>query len=138
VVSSPITLLVPPATLPLLFAHRQWRAGLLLSDFLLHSASSSIVGDKRVLELGAGTGLPSICAARAGAASVVCTDYAECGLVARLRENVARNAAATAIGTRVSVAGHTWGKGIDDLLDLLPASQGRAEGADVVLLADCL
>lgn len=57
---SVIRVQVPPAEIPTIFAHRQWRAGMLLSD-LIYSGSLTLENCD-VLELGAGTALPSISA----------------------------------------------------------------------------
>lgn len=51
---------VPPAEIPNIFAHRQWRAGMLMSDFIY--ADILQLDHCDILELGAGTGLPSISA----------------------------------------------------------------------------
>lgn len=60
---------VPGAEIPNIFAHRQWRAGMLLADMIW--AHSLPIKEKIVLELGAGTGLPSIASARYGMPSIV-------------------------------------------------------------------
>ncbi|CCF54316.1 hypothetical protein NDA11_002811 [Ustilago hordei] len=136
----PITLSIPPASIHHIFAHRQWRAGMLLSDALLSSAfpTTSI----SILELGAGTGLPSITAALLPPAAaplvVVASDYDEPALISELRLNVRRNVASAPdeVRKRIKVVGHIWGKNTEELLDCLPASAGG--GFDSVLLADCL
>lgn len=53
---------VPPAAIQHIFAHRQWRAGMLLADAIAHGHIN--LADQVVLELGAGTGLPGIVSAR--------------------------------------------------------------------------
>jgi hypothetical protein len=52
-----------------------WPSGYLLTLFVANSFCSSIRG-KRVLELGAGVGAPSVAAAKCGAAAVLATDRA--------------------------------------------------------------
>lgn len=131
-----ITLNVPPASIHHIFAHRQWRAGMLLSDALFSSAFDT--SSKTILELGAGTGLPSITAALLSPDQaprlVVGSDYDEPQLVKELKENVARNMAGEEKG-RIKVVGHIWGKSTEDLLDALPRG---VEKFDMVLLADCM
>ena len=61
-----LAIAVPGADVHGLFAHRQWRAGLLLARAVL---SLELAG-KTVCELGAGTGLPGIAASLNGAAYV--------------------------------------------------------------------
>ena len=82
----------------------------------------------RLIELGAGSGLPSILIAKLYPhISVIASDYPDAKLIHTLRENVARNNAAQ----NCTVIPHAWGA---DPSALLP--QGTA--ADVVLAADTL
>jgi nicotinamide N-methyltransferase len=131
-----LVVVVPPADVKMLFAHRQWRAGLLLADAV--ATGAVISRDLRVLELGAGTGLPSLCAVLAGARAVVVTDYDSPELIARLRTNVYANVPEplAAERGRVRVAGHTWGRA--DAEDLLPWDGGKEACFDAVLCADVL
>lgn len=64
-----IAVSVPGADIPNIFAHRQWRAGMLLADLIYTRMID--VRNQFVLELGAGTGLPSIAASRFGGAKFV-------------------------------------------------------------------
>lgn len=64
----PLSVAVPPCSVPFIFAHRQWRAGLLMADAIEQGAFP--VAGKQVLELGAGTALPSLASWRKGAAFV--------------------------------------------------------------------
>lgn len=79
----------------------------------------------RLIELGAGTGLPSILLAkRYPHISVVASDFPDDDLIRTLRSNVARNDATR----NCTVVPHAWGT---DTSALLPA-------ADIVLAADTL
>jgi nicotinamide N-methyltransferase len=60
-----------------------------LSDYLLRNPT--IYRQKKVLELGAGAGLPSLVSAVSGAQTVVVTDYPDQQLVDNLRWNVECN-----------------------------------------------
>lgn len=111
---------------------------MLMSDALLSSAFA--VANRTILELGAGTGLPSITAALIGTAKlVVASDYDEPRLVSQLRANVTRNLASGAVSqvqrTKCKVVGHIWGKHTEELEDHLPQGVHKF---DSVLLADCL
>lgn len=66
--AEPLSVAVPPCSVPFIFAHRQWRAGLLMADAIQQGAFP--VTGKRVLELGAGTALPSLASWRKGAGFV--------------------------------------------------------------------
>lgn len=133
-----IPLGVPATSMHLLFAHRQWRAGMLLADM---AVSVLPLEGRYVLELGAGTGLPSIAAALSTAAArVVVTDYDDADMVRTMRANMRDAIAANghAAATPYSVLGHTWGQHVDDVLDVLPCVRGQSTRYDVVLLADCV
>ena len=159
-----IEVTVPPASIHNIFAHRQWRAGMLLADLIYSTSQVATwdeshlllnLRDKRVLELGAGTGLPGIMAAQEQASStrtdaqarmmraqqVVLSDYDEAELITRLKVNVKTNTLHCM--TKTSGVGHIWGQDVSDLLDiLLPTPHSPPSDLplkfDVVLLADCL
>ena len=87
-----------------------WKAGSLLADFMATDGTSTIRG-QRVLELGCGTGLCGIVAARLGASGVVLTDASD-AVLQRAMGNVARNLEPPLRG-RVRVQQLLWG-GLDD------------------------
>ncbi|KAK1770679.1 nicotinamide N-methyltransferase [Phialemonium atrogriseum] len=154
-----------------LFSHYLWNSSLLLAemieaatlDLLPPSSSSSqaepahplsaprssfSVAGLSVLELGAGTALPSQLCALLGASRVVVTDYPSPPVLANLRANVERNVrpensplGRAATPPPVAVVGHGWG----DLSDLVVGvgdgdggGGGVGGGFDRVLVADCL
>ena len=70
---------------------RTWEAALHLGSFLATPAGSMFISNKRVLDLGAGTGFLSVlCAKHFGAARVTATD-GDPGVIESLNENVALN-----------------------------------------------
>lgn len=89
--------------------------------------------DKRVVELGSGAGLPSLVAAKGGARFVVATDYPDDDLLENIRQNVKSNLTAEE-QQRISVAGHIWGRQIDELLTT--ASQPQL--FDLAILSDLI
>jgi nicotinamide N-methyltransferase len=96
-----------------------WNAARAAATFL--DGAPTLYRGRRVLELGAGAGLPGLVCALNGAAQVVLTDYPDPDLVANLQHNVAANVPADA-APRVSVAGYVWGRALppgQDVFDLL-------------------
>lgn len=111
-----------------LFAHHQWDAGVQLADMLANRALGS-VHDKRIVELGAGTGLPSFVAAVLGARCVV-TDYPDPDILAALRYNAEH--VKNQFGAAPFVEGLAWG-------DTAHEAHICAHGPfDIVMAADVL
>jgi len=120
-----------------------WTAALYVADHLSElnlppAESRSSSGDAhrlRLIELGAGTGLPSILIAkRYPHISVIASDFPDAKLIRTLRENVARNDARA----NCAVVPHAWGTDPSALLLHSSASGATGVGADVVLAADTL
>lgn len=75
-----------------LHADAVWTASLFIAEHILMLSTELDVTKKRVLELGAGTGLAGIAIARLlSPSSIVITDYPDDGIISTLRENVGRN-----------------------------------------------
>ncbi|KAH9893424.1 hypothetical protein C8Q73DRAFT_532795 [Cubamyces lactineus] len=88
----------------------------------------------RILELGAGAGLPSILIAKMFLNVVVTTsDYPDENLIRTLEENVKRNE----VSDRCRVVPYGWGSDPSSLLSR-PSSESTADGFDVVIAADTL
>ena len=102
-----------------------WNAAVLLADHMATALGPDYFQGKRVLELGCGTALPSIVAARLGA-RVVATDITD-QVLARAKRNVDRNACGD-----VTVQPLVWGA-------LLDGSYEQLSGQfDVVIASDLL
>ncbi|KAI9093041.1 hypothetical protein DFS34DRAFT_696720 [Phlyctochytrium arcticum] len=81
-----------------------WPSALVLAGYIY--THPSVVRSKRVLELGAGTGLPGMVAAKMGAREVVLTDApGEGGIL----ETMKRSVEANGVGSVCGVAGLMWG-----------------------------
>ncbi|RKU45049.1 hypothetical protein DL546_006250 [Coniochaeta pulveracea] len=149
-----------------LFGHYLWNASLLMAEFVeggtlgldtldsdppvLQSLSSSQnvhdrlypplstfdITSKHVLELGAGTALPSLLSSLLGASRVQVTDYPAPEIISNLKKVVEINANAAHSPLRsvspISVAGHEWGN-----LSTPFALENRAK-YDRVFVCDCL
>lgn len=153
-----------------LFSHYLWNAGLLLAE-LLEGASlrreEEDGGDDdddrrrrrrrealfdvrglKVLEMGSGTGLPSIMAGLVGAKAVVATDYPSETVLEPLRGNMARNLTSShapsgiSLPSTIEIHGHAWGdftpppSSSPSTTPSFPLSHKHT--LDRVLLADCL
>lgn len=93
------------------------------------------VRDKTMIELGAGTALPSTMATLLGAKEVCVTDYPSPALMETLKANVARNTApenapSGKVCPNLEVTGHSWGK--------LEGFEAKKHAYDIVVAADCL
>lgn len=93
------------------------------------------IKDKSMIELGAGTALPSTMAALLGAKEVCVTDYPSPALMGTLKANVARNVApenspSGTVCPKLEVTGHSWGD--------LAGMEGKKHAFDIVVAADCL
>ena len=115
---------------PALFADDVWPGALVLADYLdVHSAELCL--GKTVLELGAGSALPSVVAAKLGARRVCATDYPANDVV----ENIARQFLANGVSREV---GHglplEWGSS-DHAQAILSCLDGKA---DTILMAELL
>lgn len=107
-----------------------WRAGEFMAGYLV--ANPSLVRGKRVIELGCGTGLCGLVAARLGASRVLLTDGSDT-VLERARRNIALNrlGSSSAPGSDGTLSTRTllWGG--------LVAEELRSE-FDVVLASDVL
>ncbi|GAA6051228.1 hypothetical protein JCM3770_005881 [Rhodotorula araucariae] len=113
------------------YASYVWNASILLADMV--AAREIDVHGRKVLELGAGLGLPGLVAARMGAdleIQVVLTDYDHPASLADTAR-AATEALPPALHPLVHVLPHTWGTPIASLLRLAPSF-------DTLLLADCV
>ena len=72
-----------------LWGDHLWNGGRWLARHL--DSNPHLVAGKRVAELGAGAGLPSVIACRLGASRVVCTDYPDSELIDNIATNLLTN-----------------------------------------------
>ncbi|KAK8228727.1 putative methyltransferase-domain-containing protein [Phyllosticta paracitricarpa] len=112
---------------------RTWEAALHLGAYLSTETGSQWIRGKRILELGAGTGLLSIfCAKHVDASRATITDGDE-GVVDSIKTNVFLNELDTAANTESIVL--RWGRSCA-LRDSLYYDEGQQNEYDVVLGAD--
>ncbi|KAJ6098649.1 hypothetical protein N7467_000184 [Penicillium canescens] len=120
---------------------RTWEAALHLGSLLASEAGEAIVRNKRVIELGAGTGFLSlVCARHLGVRSVVVTDR-EPALIDNMRECVPHNLD-TGRSIPIYPAVWEWGTPLERTGDLagLASDEDESEGIkfDVALGADLI
>jgi nicotinamide N-methyltransferase len=140
------TLSLPP-DVGTLFAHCVWSGSLYLSDFLARCAKDFLLHQKTV-ELGAGTGLPSLVALAHGSDLSILTDYPDELVLQSLRETVGLNWDAicdrrTPYFPRpppVAVVGHDWGTSVDPVVrEAMRLSHGvDKSNFDLAILSECL
>ncbi|RPA80093.1 hypothetical protein BJ508DRAFT_240194 [Ascobolus immersus RN42] len=132
-----------------LFASFVWNAAILAAEMLNGTAPPTLpridVQGKTILELGAGTALPSLVSTLLGAKAATVTDYPSEALIGNIRQNVEMNIPETLRG-KVEVWGHCWGileeqgqaeveEGIRAPTEWVTVKKGAY---DVVLAADCM
>jgi nicotinamide N-methyltransferase len=138
---APIRLRLPAPEEWDLMAHFVWESSIKMADLVAQGVIDC--RGKRVLEVGAGAGLPSIVSAYAGAALVVATDYPEETVIDALRDNVRGNTTGpvapcsgggdgkggeeTATLCDTHILGHGWGTDASPLLSLLPPEREEEE-----------
>ncbi|GAA5864014.1 hypothetical protein JCM3774_004456 [Rhodotorula dairenensis] len=127
-----LTVRLPPQQVQELFAHHVWNASLRLADAI--AEERLVTRGETVVELGAGAGIPSLMAARAGAKRVVLTDYDDPLIVANMRSNIAL-ALPELRTSSVSAEGHCWGDAKS--LNRILAANDHALYS-MILLADTL
>lgn len=101
-----------------------WDSAMVLSQWMSDQVPSEYdFNGKTVVELGAGTGLPGLTAAKLGASKVILTDIQQ--LIPVLQKNVEVNE----LGDRMTVCLFVWGSE-------LPVQLSELEHVDLVLLSD--
>lgn len=123
-----------------LWGHLLWNAGRYTANYLDEKAGKLVKG-KRVLELGAASGLPSIICSINDASRVVCTDYPDPDLISHIQHNV-DSCDALKSRSNTKVYGYIWGNDVRPLCfddqeeDAFPDTIGEEKKFDLVILSD--
>lgn len=121
----------PDSSIPL-YANYIWPGSIVLADYLV--SHPEVVKDRAVLELGAGTALPSLTSCRLGSKLVMATDFPDPIILENMRHLKELNQCSNLV-----VQPHKWGEvdtNSNDTQSLLLANDGQ--GYDVILLAEVL
>ncbi|WVR07546.1 hypothetical protein IAU60_004588 [Kwoniella sp. DSM 27419] len=111
-----------------LWGHHLWNTARVFATYLLRNPE--LIEGKRILELGAGAGLPSIASALAGASQTVITDYPDNDLVENMRFNADVNVPGN-LRDNVDIVGHLWGHDVRHLM-----ARTEDNGFDLLILSD--
>jgi predicted nicotinamide N-methyase len=124
---------------PLLFADDVWPGSVYIADFIADHSDEYCSG-KSVLELGAGTALPSLVCAKLGCDRLVISDFPDEDILHNISELLHDNAIDCEL-QRVFVKGHKWGDSVDELLQLGASETVNSElhgKFDTIILAELL
>ncbi|KAG6810733.1 hypothetical protein H0H92_010563 [Tricholoma furcatifolium] len=136
--------------LTLQIAAKEGKANTLLADHLFSPALYlaerierglfPFHGNSTVIELGAGSGLPSLLLATTpeSPALIVVTDYPDENILGNLKKNLDNNRKSFQPSCHIECAGYEWGKDADALLRIVGNSSGGQDAYDVVILSDLL
>lgn len=124
-----------------LWGHLLWNAGIYTANYLDTHADELVKG-KKVLELGAAAGLPSIICSLNGASKVISTDYPDADLISHIQYNV-DHCEGIPKSTDVKVKGFIWGQDVtrlcyDDIENVedFPSTISEEDKFDLIILSD--
>ncbi|GME78865.1 unnamed protein product [Ambrosiozyma monospora] len=109
-----------------LWGHLLWNAGIYTAQFV--EKHPELIKDKKIVEFGAASALPSLLCSMNGADSVVSTDYPDNDLLDNIKYNVDHLPYPHA-KDNIKVEGFIWGNETDDIKKLL-----GSEHADFLII----
>ena len=122
--SNKLKLYLPNSTC-FLMAQFVWQSSISLAQYLLQNNDKLYLRDSNIIELGAGSGLPSlVCALFQDKNSIEITDFPEDSIIQNLKRNISENLLFPSQNLKVS--GLQWGE------------SSLLQKYDLVLMADCL
>jgi len=125
----------PPSLYIALQANNLWLAAIYLADLICLGHID--VGHARLVELGAGAGLPGIVACQRGA-QVVSSDWGVDEILSVIRGNLDRACKDESGDGEWAVVGHQWGTDVTPLINAFNEDHKHNQRFDIVLLADTL
>ena len=124
-----------PPDIGTLFAHQVWSGSIVMAEYI--HQNPQLVNQKRTIEFGSGTALPSLISLSLNSAFSMITDYPNNELLSSLHETIGLNWNMIHPSNnnnedecnRVKVTGHEWGKDVSNLTH---------KKYDVALASECL
>lgn len=113
-----------------LWGHLLWNAGVYTADYIERHAKEDIT-EKKIVEFGAASALPSLLCSLNGAAKVLCTDYPDADLLGNIRYNV-DHLGYKAAKDIIEVEGFIWGNDSSEIANKL----GGDGKADFLIMSD--
>ncbi|EMG48690.1 EFM7 Protein N-terminal and lysine N-methyltransferase EFM7 [Candida maltosa Xu316] len=118
-----------------LYGHLLWNAGIFTADYLDKHADT-LVQNKRILELGAASALPSLVCSLNGASEVISTDYPDPDLLSHIEYSFNELSKKTEL-SKYSVKGYIWGHDLGELVFGEPKRELKEEEKfDLIILSD--
>ncbi|RKP27271.1 putative methyltransferase-domain-containing protein [Syncephalis pseudoplumigaleata] len=141
----PADVTVGPSTLRLrlvgahpLWGHHLWNAARVFANYL-EARAATLCRGRRVLELGAGAGLPGLVTALHGAQRVLLTDYPDADLLDNLTMNAKSVASDAYDAGHLAVQGYLWGADTRSLVAAVNEHDAVEAGTfDLVILSDLI
>ena len=109
-----------------LWGEKLAEAAKITSDIILRKKYNVDVTNKRILELGAGAGLPSICCSLMNSKKIISTDYPDNDLINNLKFNLLNY-------SNCIVLGYKWGEDINEIL-----INNNLKKFDILILSDVI
>lgn len=101
-----IRLFLPNST-SYLMAQFVWQSSITLSEYLIKNPE--LIKNKKIIELGAGSGLPSLVSFCLEPQFIICTDYPEKEILKTLHKNFAHNFETDKFNDHFAIKGLKWG-----------------------------
>jgi predicted nicotinamide N-methyase len=115
-----------------LFATMVWNGARSLGNYLIQNARDKVI-DRRVLEFGAGVGIPSLVCNALGATFVCVSDYPTEHILSVIQQNICLNARSQSEDRRMDVIGYKWGTSVESLLE-----KNNNQLYDLIIASECL
>ncbi|KAG0680753.1 nicotinamide n-methyltransferase [Pichia californica] len=114
-----------------LWGHLLWNAGVYTGNWIEKNAREYIT-NKKIVEFGAASGLPSLLCSLNNASKVICTDYPDPELLENIRYNIDHLGYSKAKEI-IEIEGFIWGNETNEISKKLGSNDGKA---DFLIMSD--